>query len=1153
MATFVGGTLRVTTPRSYDAQPAGARKDRGLPGDPGAATETSKDALVAALKDSDLTLVERVDLSPRRARDLGDKPASNRTGKVKLEVDLPADEDAVVLLERDGVYSWHLPVNPAQRTKSIDPGPRTARFEIDVQPLPTNRPTTRPSKPAARADGTRTRGVLGNLVQGAAQALVFRFAAPALLEKALEKMEAHVRPGLVHLTDAAVSKWRRFETLDQLHLPTDRPVRVLLFVHGTFSSTAGGFGALAVDENGKGFLRTAIAAYDAVIGFDHKTLSLDPLENAEDLLKRLRTHRPGAEFVIDIVTHSRGGLVTRSFAERVLPDSDWPGTVDIAVFVAATNAGTHLADPERWTDLVDLYTNLASVSARGLALLPGGAPVGAVVRGLVTGIGAFVKYLVSYAAEGEDVPGLKAMVPGGDFVTELNKPQAGQPGPGTHWFVVSSNFHVKLFDDHHNPPEFPRELAVKLAEGFIDQIFEGDNDLVVDTASMPAIDQDVGGFVGGSFDLGENDLVYHNNYFNQLGVIEAIAGWLPLGRGAGGGEEAAGLEMAEPPAASPEPVEALEPFPELAEQAAAETGRARASRTRIPRPREGEPAAGVAMPGPPMAEAAMAEPPAAASMAEPPAAASMAEPPTAAAMAEPPTAAATEEPPSAQPTPASLAAEMPANVVEKLEFAIRVRLSRRAIAASAGTAHAETDVIVDADRPVSVQVIGKSNAQIVGEDNDVFALPPGGGTSELEFLAKSISAGRIVVLVVVRQGRIPIATLSLEATAVRTDAADSMPLGTAATASAHPGIDAPELEGLPCIDIVERELPSGAVIYQYAVRLVKGAPASTFESKPIKDRVRRIGKILDDVADIWKDSDEDPRERERKLQDIGAKMFDELFPQAMQAHLWKHRAKVKELILYADEPFVPWELVHLKPPDGPRPAKPRFLAQSGLVRWQLGSFPPKEMRVRQGHARSLCPDYRDPRFALTEPVHERQFLEQQFGAKSVTATPAGVRTLLRTGKFDLLHFSGHGAADPDDILDAKLLLQGRKRGAKVEAQYLGATTVSENAMRTRNGETGPLVVLNACQVGRAGELLSTVGGFAHAFLDAGASAFVSCLWSVRDEPSRIFVEKLYEELLAGTPMGVASARAREETRKSGDATWLSYVVYSRPDAVLVRS
>jgi CHAT domain len=369
----------------------------------------------------------------------------------------------------------------------------------------------------------------------------------------------------------------------------------------------------------------------------------------------------------------------------------------------------------------------------------------------------------------------------------------------------------------------------------------------------------------------------------------------------------------------------------------------------------------------------------------------------------------------------------------------------------------------------------------------------------------------------------------------------------------HSGIDAPELEGLPCLYIVEREERNGAVVFQYVLRLLPGEPAVSFESARIKNRQRTISTILDDVASIWKNTDGEPEEREQKLQDIGSKLFDELFPVEMQAYLWKHRAKLKDLIVYADEPFVPWELVHLKPPDGPRPTEPQFLAQNGLVRWHLNSFPPRQIRVRKGHAKSLCPEYRDPQFALTEPVHERRYLEDRFGASPVTATPTGVRTLLRSGRFDLLHFSGHGAASSGKILDAKLLLQGRKRGGTVEPQYFGATTVSENAKPAGKNGVGPVVVLNACQVGQAGELLTTVGGFAKAFLDAGASAFVSCLWSVHQEPSRVFVEKLYDELLDGTPIGTASARARQEARKAGDATWLAFVVYARPDAVLVRS
>ena len=74
-----------------------------------------------------------------------------------------------------------------------------------------------------------------------------------------------------------------------------------------------------------------------------------------------------------MITHSRGGLTTRSFVEQVLPSSGWPATVDNIVFVASTNAGTHLADPERWSDLVDLYTNLAAVSAKVLTFAGAGA------------------------------------------------------------------------------------------------------------------------------------------------------------------------------------------------------------------------------------------------------------------------------------------------------------------------------------------------------------------------------------------------------------------------------------------------------------------------------------------------------------------------------------------------------------------------------------------------------------------------------------------------------------------------------------------------------------------------------------------------------------------------------------------------------------
>ena len=249
------------------------------------------------------------------------------------------------------------------------------------------------------------------------------------------------------------------------------------------------------------------------------------------------------------------------------------------------------------------------------------------------GIGAFVKYLVSYAAEGDDVPGLKAMVPGGAFVKEINKTQPGQPGAGTNWFVVSSNFHVELFDDSHHPPEFPRELVVKLAEGFVDRLFEGANDLVVDISSMGAIDAKVGGFVRDGLDARRE----------RHGLPHELL------------QPAAGDRGARRLAARSASVQAA--------------ARLRRWPSRRPLPRCRSRAAGAPMPEPARGCAG-----ARASWGHE----------GEHHRARVPNLQLRSRAEAAELTRASLAAEMPAHVVTKQEFAVRVRLSRNAIEATEG-------------------------------------------------------------------------------------------------------------------------------------------------------------------------------------------------------------------------------------------------------------------------------------------------------------------------------------------------------------------------------------------------------------------------------------------------------------------------------------
>jgi hypothetical protein len=119
--------------------------------------------------------------------------------------------------------------------------------------------------------------------------------------------------------------------------------RVLLIIHGTFSKTESPVVGL-----GKEFFEWAYKQYRGVIGFDHWTLSKTPEDNARMLWDRLDPRlRSGRR--LDIITHSRGGLVARAFVELLRHGA----AVRRVVFVGTPNAGTNLANPENWGRVAD--------------------------------------------------------------------------------------------------------------------------------------------------------------------------------------------------------------------------------------------------------------------------------------------------------------------------------------------------------------------------------------------------------------------------------------------------------------------------------------------------------------------------------------------------------------------------------------------------------------------------------------------------------------------------------------------------------------------------------------------------------------------------------------------------------------------------------
>jgi hypothetical protein len=350
------------------------------------------------------------------------------------------------------------------------------------------------------------------------------------------------------------------------------------------------------------------------------------------------------------------------------------------------------------------------------------------------------------------------------------------------------------------------------------------------------------------------------------------------------------------------------------------------------------------------------------------------------------------------------------------------------------------------------------------------------------------------------------------------------------------------------------------VVFEYDLDLQRRG-THRFETAPLLgDRDAFVRRIYQDLEGRWLASKSDAQAFLRDVRGYGGTLFDQLLPTELQRLLWKYRKELKHIRVLSTEPFVPWELVHLKSPQtGRLPRETLFLGQMGLVRWLFdGPGAADSLRCRPGKARYVIPDYPERRYQLVEPAAERRFMEATFGATAVDPHPGPVSKLLRTrGAFDLLHFAGHGVATGGATQDAKLLLEGwldPNTPAGVDPylpEFLLATTVRQEANLAKpDDRVRPLVFLNACQVGRLGHQLSSIGGFAESFIIAGAGAFVSSLWNVGDEPAATFGMAFYNRLKAGDTVAAAAAAAREKARLAGDATWLAYVVYAHPDAKL---
>lgn len=378
-----------------------------------------------------------------------------------------ADDDAIELELQDGLRIWttvarfadDLVCRPDRSaTQGAEPG------VVDV-------PSALTLGPASRSTGglaIRVLRVLGIRVDQEIAAF------------AAEHVEGRLQPGpgLYRCGEQGATSLQPVGTLEGKD-------PVLLFLHGTASSTSGSFGGLWATE-GTPPITSLFRHYQGrVLAFQHRTLTESPVRNALALVERLATVvRPGAE--LHLVSHSRGGLIgeliargMRDGASAFTPDelelfddpryaSDRADLDQLAavlqradlrvtrfVRVACPARGTTLAD-RRLDRYFSVLVNLAS-------LVPGlrANPVYEGLTALVTGV-------LKQRTEPEQLPGLEAMMPTSPLVRMLNNPEARS----------RADLHV-LGGDFAGAGVLGRLKA--LATDFF---FREDHDIVVNTPAM---------------------------------------------------------------------------------------------------------------------------------------------------------------------------------------------------------------------------------------------------------------------------------------------------------------------------------------------------------------------------------------------------------------------------------------------------------------------------------------------------------------------------------------------------------------------------------------------------------------------------------------------------------------------------------------------
>ena len=367
-----------------------------------------------------------------------------------------------------------------------------------------------------QAGATRgaTRGFLGDALLKLVE--VIRAPAKLVAKEVVEHVDGQVDEGVYPLAPNRLDALKGAQKVDAIPGAGENDP-ILVFIHGTFSTTSGTFEKLWAQHPQR--VQQLFDHYGGrVYALDHCTLGASPIENALTLARALPKGGP-----VHLVTHSRGGLVAEVLARacdtKPLKPEDLEGIfkgenykkqrqalaelidkaqglrVSRVVRVACPARGTLLASKR-----LDAYLSVFRWALE-LARIP-----------VAPQIVEFLAAVAQRRTEPQEIPGLAAQIPDSPLVSWLHAPRERIAGE------------LRVVAGDIAGDSVVSWLKVLLSDSF----FRTDNDLVVQTSSM------YGGTPrenGASFLFDQGGKVSHFSYFsNELtarAVVEGLTSDVP--------------------------------------------------------------------------------------------------------------------------------------------------------------------------------------------------------------------------------------------------------------------------------------------------------------------------------------------------------------------------------------------------------------------------------------------------------------------------------------------------------------------------------------------------------------------------------------------------------------------------------------------------